>query len=107
MLIYKEALLNHTGIKELYLPFETVEEAKNNILRIGLQYGFPYMWFDALDKPKKEYLLVCIGTGHEHLEFNVDDYIGSEIVDGGDYVWHYLLVDREGMKKRFSESNKN
>ena len=107
MLIYKEALLNHTGIKELYLPFDTVEEAKKNILKIGLQYGFPHMWFNTLDKPKKEYLLVCIGTGHEHPEFTLDDYIGSEIVNGGEDVWHYLLFDREAMKIQFSNSHQN
>ena len=30
MLIYKEELLNCTGLKVLKLPYETVEEAKKN-----------------------------------------------------------------------------
>lgn len=105
MLIYKEALLNHTGIKEVYLPFDTVEEAKNNILKIGLQYDVPHMWFYAPDKPKKEYLLICIGTGHEHPEFTKDDYIGSEIVHNGAYVWHYLLLDKESFNMRFADQD--
>lgn len=95
MRIYKEALLNNTGIKVLYLPFNDVEEAKKNILKIGLQYGLPYMWFNALKKPKKEYLLICIGTGHEHPELTIDDYIGSEVICDGAFVWHYFLLENQ------------
>ena len=32
MLIFKEALLNETGIMPIHLPFDDVEEAKRNIL---------------------------------------------------------------------------
>ena len=102
MLIYKEALLNETGIMPLYLPFDSVEEAKENILKIGLQFGEPHIWFRVLDKPKKEFLLACIGTGHNHPELLMEEYIGSEIVYDGVYVWHYFLVEREELKERFS-----
>ena len=94
MLIYKEELLNHTGIKELKLPYENVAEAKENIVKIGLQYGEPRMWFNVLDKPEKSFLLVCIGTGHDHPELSKEEYIGSEIVYDGLYVWHYFLIDK-------------
>lgn len=36
MLIFKEQLLNNTGIKVLNLPFGMVEEAKQNILKIAV-----------------------------------------------------------------------
>ncbi|MGN0610518.1 MAG: hypothetical protein ACI4JI_01930 [Ruminiclostridium sp.] len=106
MLIYKDSLLNRTGIKILNLPFETPEEARNNILKIGLQYGFPHIWYHALNKPKKEFLLICIGTGHEHPELTIDDYIGSEIVNDGEYVWHYFLIDKETIETRIANSDK-
>lgn len=101
MLIFKEALLNETGLMPMHLPFDNVEEAKKNILKIGLQFGEPHMWFQALNKPKKEFLLICIGTGHEHPELLLEDYIGSEIVHDGAFVWHYFLMEQEEMRKLF------
>ena len=95
MLIYKEELLNRTGIKELRLPYESVAEAKENIVKIGLQHGEPHMWFNVLDRPEKRFLLVCIGTGHEHPELTREEYIGSEIMYDGLYVWHYFMIERE------------
>lgn len=103
MLIYKEALPNETGIMSVQLPFESVEEAKKNILKIGLQFGEPHMWFNVLDKPKKEFLIFCTGTGHAHPELLPEDYIGSEIVYDGAFVWHYFLMEREEIKKRFTK----
>lgn len=100
MLIFKEALLNETGIMPMHLPFDDVEEAKRNILKIGLQFGEPYMWYQTQEKPKKEFLLICIGTGHDHPELLSEDYIGSEIVYDGAFVWHYFLVDREELRNR-------
>lgn len=100
MLIFKEALLNETGIMPIHLPFDDVEEAKRNILKIGLQFGEPHMWYQTWDKPKKEFLLICIGTGHDHPELLPEDYIGSEIVYDGAFVWHYFLVDEGEMKER-------
>lgn len=93
MLIYKEELLNHAGIMELDLPFDSVAEAKENILKIGLQYGIPHMWYNVLDKTVKQFILVCIGTGHDHPELTREEYIESEIVHDGAFVWHYFLVD--------------
>lgn len=93
MLIYKEELLNNTGLKILRLPYENTEEARKNILKIGLQFGVPHMWFNALNKPLKTFLLACIGTGHDHPELTFDEYIGSEIVYDGAFVWHYFLLD--------------
>lgn len=103
MLIFKEALLNETGLMSMYLPFNNAEEAKKNILKIGLQFGEPYMWYQALDKPKKEFLLICMGTGHNHPELLPEEYIGSEIVYDGEFVWHYFLVEREKLKKRLAK----
>lgn len=93
MLIFKEALLNETGIMPMYLPFGDVEEGKRNILKIRLQFGEPHMWYQAMEKPKKEFLLICIGTGHDHPELLPEDYIGSAIVYDGAFVWHYFLVE--------------
>ena len=103
MLIFKEALLNETGVMPMRLPFDDVEEAKRNILKIGLQFGEPHMWYQTLDKTKKEFLLICIGTGHNHPELLLDNYIGSEIVYDGAFVWHYFLVSGEEMKERFTK----
>lgn len=103
MLIYKEELLNCTGLKVLKLPYETVEEAKKNIVKIGLQYGTPHMWFNIVDKPPKAFLLACVGTGHEHPELSLDEYIGSEIVCGGAFVWHYFLIDKPDMDEKMEK----
>ena len=98
MLIYKASLLNHTGIKPIRLPFLNVAEAKENIVKIGLQYGEPHMWYSVLDRPQKEFFLMCIGTGHDYPELSREQYIGSEIVLNGAYVWHYFLIDGETLK---------
>lgn len=94
MLIYKKELLNHTGIKELKLPYENVAEAKENIVKVGLQYGKPHMWYNVLERQEKSFLLICIGTGHEYPELSKDEYIGSEIVYDGAFVWHYFLITK-------------
>ena len=95
MLIYKEALLNSIGVKRLYLPFDTVEEAKKNILKIGLQYGDVHMWFQVLDKPQKEFVLISMAMGTNHPKLTLENYIGSESLFDGEYVLDYFLVDLE------------
>lgn len=92
MIIFKQALLSETGIAVLELPFQTANEARDNILKIALQNGSPYIWYNALDKPHKSFILVCIGTGHDHPEFDLKDYVGTVVMESG-YVWHYLLLD--------------
>lgn len=84
----------------MHLPFDDVEEAKRNILKIGLRFEEPHMWDQTLDKSKKEFLFICIGTGHDYPELLLEDYIGSEIVYEGAFVWHYFLVDGEELRSR-------
>ena len=93
MVIHKESLINNTGLQELQLPFESLEEALDNIIHVGLQGGTPRMWFSHSSGPKKKYFVMCIGTNHEFPQELITSYIGSVIVCGGLFVWHYFLVD--------------
>lgn len=44
MLIYKEPL-PCPGARIIKLPFADVEEAKQNILKVDTQNGYPFMWY--------------------------------------------------------------
>lgn len=101
MLIYKEELMNNTGFQEIKLPYDDAEEARANILHIGMQYDAPHMWFDALRDELKEFLIVCIGTGHDWGDkLRREEYIGSMVVADGMFVWHYFLLGKEDFLNR-------
>lgn len=54
MNIYKTVLLSEPGTAVVSLPFEDVEEARNNILSIQAQYGnTPTVWYLDFGKTKK------------------------------------------------------
>ena len=101
MLIYKEELLNNTGISVLELPFLNVTEAKENILKIDLQRGKPHMWYSVPDdREKKEFLIISIGTGHLNPAVVLEEYIGSVLVCEDMFVWHYFITDRQTLNER-------
>ena len=99
MLVYKEQLLDCTGVLPIELPYENVKEAKENILHLEVQFDNPCMWFNVLEKDKKEFLIVSIGTGHNWGDtLHRDEYLGSLV--SGMYVWHYFIVEEEEFKNR-------
>lgn len=107
MLIYKEELINNTGVVPIHLPFEDVKEARENILSVALQFDCPCMWFNVVRDKNKEFLIVCIGTGHDwENKILREEYIGSLVVAEGIYVWHYFLVDKEEFENRLKSNKK-
>ncbi|MBO5386859.1 MAG: hypothetical protein J6A59_01770 [Lachnospiraceae bacterium] len=108
MLIHKEALPNNTGIVPVKLPFESGKEARENILHLEVQFNTPCMWFNVVREVQKEFLIVCIGTGHDWEDKLLrEEYIGSLVVAEGFYVWHYFLVDKEKFEKRLGSKDEN
>ena len=104
MLIYKEQLQSCTGAKPLYLPYPTVKEALNNILHLDLQYGRHCLWFNAdsdVENLKKyEYAVIAIGTGHNlATDYLNNKYIGTLLLDNGDLVLHYFLINMDEFEK--------
>lgn len=101
MLIYKEVLENNTGIVPIKLPYVDAKEARENILHLELQHDVPCMWFNVVREKMKEFLIVCIGTGHDWEDKLLrEEYIGSLVVAEGFFVWHYFLVEAEKFEKR-------
>lgn len=94
MLIYKQELLSHTFFKEVMLPYETEEEAVQAILKVDVQNGVPYMWYEHKeDKELTPFLLLAIGTGHdEYKKLTKNQYIGSVILHNDSLVLHYFLI---------------
>ena len=84
MLIYKQQLPNNTGIEMLKLPFDSVEEAKENILHLELQHETPCIWYNVKREQQKEFMIVTIGTGHDWGDtLKREEYIGSLVVEKG------------------------
>lgn len=105
MLIYKEELINGTGLQEIKLPFESAAEARSNILHLEKQADVPCMWFNVLDNELKEFMIVCIGTGHDWEDaLKREEYIGSALVYDGALVWHYFLVEKEEFVSRMKNN---
>ena len=104
MLIWKQKLPEDTlEIIKAKLPFGTVEEVKNSVLKVDNQYGDPVMWFQAdNDKDhkvhkRKEYLIHAIGTGHNYVDadwgtiYNRDSYLGTVALYDDSLVLHYFI----------------
>lgn len=107
MLIYKEQLPIDTIIPEFCeLPFSTVKELKEHVLKVDVQYENPVMWYQADNDSdgtigeKHKYLIVGIGTGHPHIDdesrklLNMDSYIGTASLDGGSLILHYFAIPK-------------
>lgn len=101
MLIYKEKLPTDTiDIRCVELPYKSAEEARQAVLHVGLQYGEPCMWYDAIthDLPTNKYLILAVGTGHYWGKYHDEEtltndmYIGTVLLEGGSLVLHYFLV---------------
>ena len=96
MNIYKTVLLDVPGTAVVSLPFEDVQEAKNNILSIQAQYGnTPTVWYLDFEKTQKDFLLVCLPTGPNVFCNYVSkaDYIGTAFIEEGMLVFHYFLTE--------------
>ena len=96
MLIYKEELpIDTMDLKTISLPYKTAEDARRAILHLDIQYGYPCMWYqEDTSQPKKEYLILAIGTGHDWGDrLKREDYIGTLLLQGGTLVLHYFLID--------------
>lgn len=102
MLIFKERLPENTiRFKYIEMPYDTVEEARNAVLHVGLQYEKPCMWYDAkeYDLPMKKYLVIAIGTGHYWSDILTRDmYIGTALLECDSFVVHYFLVETDNTK---------
>ena len=94
MLIYKEELpMDTLDFRTYDLPYETLEEAVDNILHLDNQGGFPCMWFNVdTGKENSKFGIDCIGTGHPYIgveNVSKKHYIGTVFV--GPYVFHYFI----------------
>lgn len=114
MLIWKERIPVETAFGSIIqLPFKTKEEAKEHILKVGLQHGEPTMWYQADSDEKgyvgekKCYIIHAIGTGHDYTNsswrqlFCLENYIGTVLATGGTLVLHYFLTDEADNKGLF------
>ena len=102
MLIFKHELPNEVGVDVVKMPYDSVEEARANIFHLDVQRGVPCMWFNhESNKTEKTFGLVVIGTGHNWGNLlKKEEYIGSLLVAGGTFVWHYFLVDHKEFMDR-------
>jgi hypothetical protein len=104
MLIFKEQLPDCTDIEDIELPYDNVEEALDNILKISLQYDKPCIWFNKIDKPLKKFKVVVVGTGHDWGDaLKLEEYIGTLLLWDDTLVLHYFLVDSDEFHKRMTE----
>lgn len=109
MLIYKEQLPDDTLMfTDLELYANTLEEAMERIISIGMQYDTPMVWFNADSKDttsgKKAYEIICLGTGHYAENLTKKQYLGTLPV--GPYIFHYFLTEgtkRKDMLLKFAE----
>jgi len=105
MLIYKQHLpIATVDTRDITLPYKTVAEAKDHILKLDLQYGCPTIWYQADGGSKTdetEYFIAAIGTGHKinSDRINLDSYLGTLQLNDGDLVLHYFLVRPERSNK--------
>ena len=103
MVVFKEKLPVDTGVMYIEMPYINAEEARKAVLHIDLQYGEPYMWYDAkeYDLPVKNYLILAVGTGHYWGNYHGEDvltremHIGTALISGGLLVLHYFLVEAD------------
>ena len=107
MLIYKQELPMDTMLPlKVTLPFSSVAVAKKSVMKVGVQYDCPVMWYQADyetvelggstsgEPVGKEYIIAAIGTGHDWGDtLTQKDYIGTVLICGGSLVLHYFIVD--------------
>ncbi len=106
MLIYKEKLPTDTiDVRYVELPYDSADAARQAVLYVGLQYGEPCMWYDAIehDLPTNKYLILAVGTGHYWGKYRDEDtltsdmHIGTVLLEGGSLVLHYFLVESDNL----------
>lgn len=109
MLIYKQELPMDTMLPlKVTLPFSSVAVAKKSVMKVGVQYDCPVMWYQADyetvelggstsgEPVGKEYIIAAIGTGHDWGDsLTRDHYIGT--------VLHYFIVDASDRADKASQ----
>ena len=99
MLIYKMQLpIDTLDVRKVKLPFMSLAEAKEHILKIENQYGVPCAWYQADvhgndANIQREFYLIPIGTGHDWGDdLHRDEYLGSTLLYNDTLVLHYFLI---------------
>lgn len=102
MLIYKMQLpINMLDVRKIKLPFASVAEAKEHILKIEKQYEIPCAWYqtdihDVSSNIQKDFYLIPIGTGHDWGDrLSKEEYLGTVLLYEDTLVLHYFLTEIE------------
>lgn len=86
-------------VRKVKLPFMSVAEAKEHILKIENQYGVPCAWYQADvhgndANIQREFYIIPIGTGHDWGDdLHRDEYLGSTLLYNDTLVLHYFLIE--------------
>lgn len=105
MLIYKIQLpMDTLDVRKIELPFASIEEVKEHILKIDTQYGIPCAWYqtdvhESFENINHEYYLIPIGTGHNWgSKLSKEEYLGTALVYDDTLVLHYFLKEVDGQE---------
>lgn len=105
MLIYKMQLpMDTLDVRKVKLPFSSVAEAKEHILKIENQYGVPCAWYQVDvhendENIQREFYLIPIGTGHDWgNRLHKDEYLGTALLYNDTLVLHYFLTEIEKLE---------
>ena len=94
--IYKQRLLQQPGVAKIELPYNNLNEVKNNILSVSAQYGeVPTVWYMDYGTDTNEFLVVCLPTRVDVCDESItaENYIGTAQVSDGFLVLHYFIVE--------------
>ena len=100
MLIHKMQLQMDTlDVRKIKLPFISVAEAREHILKIETQYGIPCAWYQTdvhnmSTDIQNEFYLMAIGTGHDWGDrIGKENYLGTALLYDDTLVLHYFLTE--------------
>ena len=99
ILIYKEILPAAVWCPYAFdFPFDSLEEAKEAILKLDVQDGVPVMWYQAdanqNKTQKNRFVVTAIGTGQDAKDiFHRNEYIGTLMLYNDTFVLHYFITN--------------
>ena len=65
---------------------------KDQVLKIDVQNGIPYIWYLVDTKAEKRAIEIIIsGTGYPLPAVSINEYLGSYMLHGGDLVFHVFV----------------